>query len=39
MPSAVNWFQIPASDMARAKTFYETICRTNPSWRRAFLRE
>ena len=26
MPSAVNWFQIPASDMARARTFYETIC-------------
>jgi predicted enzyme related to lactoylglutathione lyase len=26
MPSAVTWFQIPASDMARAKTFYETIC-------------
>jgi uncharacterized protein len=26
MPSALNWFQIPASDGARAKTFYETIC-------------
>ena len=26
MRSAVNWFQIPASDFARAKTFYETIC-------------
>jgi uncharacterized protein len=26
MPSAINWFQIPASDIARAKTFYETIC-------------
>ena len=26
MPSAVNWFQIPARDIARAKTFYETIC-------------
>jgi len=26
MPSAVTWFQIPARDMARAKTFYETIC-------------
>ena len=26
MPSAVNWFQIPATDIARAKTFYETIC-------------
>ena len=26
MPSAINWFQIPASDITRAKTFYETIC-------------
>ena len=26
MPSAINWFQIPASDIMRAKTFYETIC-------------
>ena len=26
MASAVNWFHIPASDMERAKTFYETIC-------------
>jgi hypothetical protein len=26
MPSAVNWFQIPASDCARARAFYETIC-------------
>jgi predicted enzyme related to lactoylglutathione lyase len=26
MPSAVNWFQIPATDMAQAKAFYETIC-------------
>jgi uncharacterized protein len=26
MPSAINWFQIPATDMARAKRFYETIC-------------
>lgn len=26
MPSALNWFQIPATDVARAKTFYETIC-------------
>jgi len=26
MSSAINWFQIPASDMARAKTFYEAIC-------------
>lgn len=26
MPSAINWFQIPASDFTRAKTFYEAIC-------------
>lgn len=26
MPSAVNWFQIPATDFTRARTFYETIC-------------
>jgi uncharacterized protein len=26
MASAVNWFQIPAADMTRARTFYETIC-------------
>lgn len=26
MASAVNWFQIPASDAGRAKNFYETIC-------------
>jgi uncharacterized protein len=26
MPSAINWFQIPAADIARAKTFYETVC-------------
>ena len=26
MASAVNWFQIPASDIVRAKRFYETIC-------------
>jgi uncharacterized protein len=26
MPSALNWFQIPATDGARARTFYETIC-------------
>ncbi|MDP1848133.1 MAG: VOC family protein [Solirubrobacteraceae bacterium] len=26
MPSAANWFQIPASDITRAKKFYETIC-------------
>ena len=26
MSSAITWFQIPASDFARAKTFYETIC-------------
>lgn len=26
MASALSWFQIPASDIVRAKTFYETIC-------------
>jgi len=26
MPTAVNWFYIPASDIVRAKTFYEMIC-------------
>jgi len=26
MPSAITWFHIPASDIARAKSFYETIC-------------
>jgi predicted enzyme related to lactoylglutathione lyase len=26
MPSAINWFQIPATNIARARTFYETIC-------------
>ena len=26
MASAITWFQIPATDMARAKEFYETIC-------------
>ena len=26
MASAITWFQIPASDIARAKAFYETIC-------------
>ena len=26
MSSTVNWFQIPASDIARAKAFYEAIC-------------
>ena len=26
MPSVINWFQIPASDIMRAKAFYETIC-------------
>jgi predicted enzyme related to lactoylglutathione lyase len=26
MPSAINWFQIPANDIARARTFYETVC-------------
>ena len=26
MPSAITWFHIPATDIARAKRFYETIC-------------
>ena len=26
MAHAITWFQIPAADMARAKTFYETVC-------------
>ena len=26
MASAITWFQIPATDSARAKAFYETIC-------------
>ncbi|HTX69111.1 MAG TPA: VOC family protein [Thermoleophilia bacterium] len=26
MAPAITWFQIPAADMARATTFYETIC-------------
>jgi predicted enzyme related to lactoylglutathione lyase len=26
MASAISWFQIPATDIARAKRFYETIC-------------
>jgi predicted enzyme related to lactoylglutathione lyase len=26
MAPAITWFQIPATDMARAKKFYETIC-------------
>jgi len=26
MAPAITWFQIPATDMARAKTFYETVC-------------
>jgi uncharacterized protein len=26
MPSALNWFQIPAADGPRARAFYETIC-------------
>jgi predicted enzyme related to lactoylglutathione lyase len=26
MASAITWFQIPATDIARAKAFYETIC-------------
>jgi uncharacterized protein len=26
MASAISWFQIPASDITRAKQFYETVC-------------
>lgn len=26
MASAITWFQIPATDVARARTFYETVC-------------
>ncbi len=26
MPSALNWFQIPAADGTRARAFYETVC-------------
>ena len=26
MASAITWFQIPATDSARAKAFYEKIC-------------
>lgn len=26
MAPAITWFEIPATDMARAKAFYETIC-------------
>ena len=26
MAPAITWFQIPASDIARAKRFYETVC-------------
>lgn len=29
MEHAVSWFEIPASDINRAKTFYETILDTN----------
>jgi predicted enzyme related to lactoylglutathione lyase len=25
MPHAINWFEIPAADFARAKQFYETV--------------
>lgn len=25
MPHVLNWFEIPVSDFARAKTFYETV--------------
>ena len=30
MASAITWFQIPATDSARAKAFYETICGFEP---------
>jgi predicted enzyme related to lactoylglutathione lyase len=26
MASAISWFQIPATDIRRAKRFYETVC-------------
>jgi predicted enzyme related to lactoylglutathione lyase len=26
MASAISWFQIPASDITRARQFYETVC-------------
>jgi uncharacterized protein len=26
MAAAITWFQIPASDIVRAKRFYETVC-------------
>jgi uncharacterized protein len=26
MASAITWFQLPATDIERARTFYETIC-------------
>ena len=25
MPHALNWFEIPVTDFARAKAFYETL--------------
>ncbi len=25
MPNPINWFEIPVTDMARAKTFYEAV--------------
>ena len=25
-PNPVNWFEIPAADIGRAKTFYEAVC-------------
>ena len=28
MAPAITWFQIPATDMARATMFYETVCDT-----------
>lgn len=29
MPNALNWFEIPVKDLARATTFYETILGTS----------
>ena len=26
MASAISWFQIPVTDLARARKFYETVC-------------
>jgi predicted enzyme related to lactoylglutathione lyase len=27
MTNAINWFELPAQDLARARTFYETVLR------------